>query len=125
MALLHENLSGRILGCCLAVHRTLGPGFVESIYEAAVCLELGKAGLAFERQKEVVIRYDGVEIGRHRLDLSVEDQVVVELKAANAIEDVFLARAKSYLKAASRELALVVNFARPTLEVKRVILTNR
>jgi GxxExxY protein len=123
MKLIHADLSERIIGCCLCAHRALGPGFLEKIYEEALCLELGKAGLAFERQKTVVIAYDGKAIGEHRLDLLVAGTVVVELKACRGIEDIHLATARSYLKATSLPLALVINFARPTLDIRRVVLT--
>ena len=124
MPLIHAELSEKIIGCCIAVHRALRPGFLEKIYESALCLELDKAGLRHERQKSVVILYDGQAVGEHRLDLLVEKRVVVELKAAAAIEDIHLATARSYLKATGVELALIVNFARPTLDIKRVVLTH-
>ena len=124
MPLIHAELSERILGCCIKVHKALGPGFLEKIYEEALCLELGKTGLKYERQKPVFILYAGKLIGEHRLDLIIENSVVVELKASAGIEDVHLATARSYLKATSLQLALVINFARPTLDIKRVILTQ-
>lgn len=124
MPLIHAELSERILGCCIRVHKALGPGFLEKIYEEALCLELRSAGLLFERQRTVLICYGGEPVGEHRLDLLVEDTVVIELKACSAIEDTHLATARSYLKATGLQLALVVNFARPTLDIKRVVLTN-
>lgn len=123
MTLIHGELSEQILGCCIRVHRQLGPGFLEKIYEEALCLELVKAGLHFERQKTILVTYDGKPIGEHRLDLLVEGKVVIELKACSAIDDAHLATARSYLKATGLQLALVVNFARPTLDIKRVVLT--
>jgi GxxExxY protein len=124
MSLIHAVLSERIIGCCIHVHKTLGPGFMESIYEQALCLELSKAALRFEGQKSVLIIYEGQPVGEHRPDLVVEGLVVVELKAAKGIEDVHLATARSYLKATSLKLALILNFARPTLDIKRVVLTQ-
>ncbi len=123
MELIHAALSEKILGCCIRVHKALGPGFLEKVYEEAVCIELSKAGLAYRRQEIVVISYDGRPVGEHRLDLLVEGQLIVELKACQGIDDVHLATARSYLKATSLQLALVVNFARPTLDIKRVVLT--
>ncbi len=125
MPLLHEKLTEQVIGLCIKVHRALGPGFVEKFYEEALCIELRKAGLEFERQKEIVVRYDAIEIGRHRLDLVVVGTIILELKACKAIEDVHLAVGRSYLRASELELALVINFARPTLEVKRVIESHR
>lgn len=124
MPLIQVELSEKIIGCCIRVHKTLGPGFLEKIYEEALCLELTKAGLKYERQKQVIVVYDGKPIGEHRLDLVVEGLVVLELKATAGIDDIHLATSRSYLKATSLQLALVVNFARPTLDIKRVVLTH-
>lgn len=124
MSLIQAELSEKIIGCCIRVHKTLGPGFLEKIYEEALCLELTKAGLKYERQKLVIVVYDGKAIGEHRLDLVVEGLVVLELKATAGIDDIHLATSRSYLKATSLQLALVVNFARPTLDIKRVVLTH-
>lgn len=124
MPLIHAELSERIIGCCIKVHRALGPGFLEKIYEEALCRELDKVGLRYERQKTIVVFYDGKPIGEHRLDLLLEGLVVLKLKATAAIEDVHLATAKSYLKATVLQLALVVNFARPVLDIRRVVLTH-
>lgn len=123
MALVLEDLSQRIIGACMQVHRELGPGFIERVYEEAAAIEFEQRGLVFERQKLVVIHYADLAIGEHRLDLVVEHRVVVELKARHLLEDVHLATARSYLKATGLQLALVINFARPKLEIRRVILT--
>lgn len=124
MDLIEAELSERIIGCCIQVHRALGPGFLEKVYEEALTLALSKAGLKAERQKLVVVYYEAKPVGEHRLDLLVEAQVVLELKACKAIEDIHLATARSYLKATGCQLALVVNFARPKIEVRRVVLTS-
>ena len=124
MALIHGELSEKIIGCCINVHRTLGPGFLEKIYEEALCVELAVSALRFERQKPVVIVYAGKPVGEHRLDLVVEGLIVLELKATAGIEDAHLATARSYLRATSLQLALVINFARPTLDIRRVVLTQ-
>lgn len=123
MKLVHAELSERIIGCCIRVHRELGPGFLEKIYEEALVIELAKAGFSLERQKLVTILFDGQPVGEHRLDLVVDGTVVLELKACSAIEDVHLATTRSYLKATGLPLGLVINFARPTLDIKRVVLT--
>ena len=96
---------------------------MEKVYEEALAIELVKAGLPFERQKIVVLIYDGVPVGEHRLDLLVAARVVVELKACKAIEDIHLETARSYLKATSLPLALVLNFAKSALEIRCVVLT--
>lgn len=117
----HEELTERIIGCAIEVHKKLGPGFLESIYENAFIIELQKQNLQVERQQEVVIKYDGFEVGRHRLDLIVADTIVVELKAVKNIEDIHFAIVKSYLKALGKEHGLLINFSKKVLEVKRVI----
>ena len=118
----HEELTNKIIGCAIEVHKKLGPGFIESIYENAFIIELQKKGLPFERQKEVTIQYDGVEVGKHRLDLIVADTIVVELKAIRNIEDIHFVIVRSYLKALGKEHGLLINISRKVLEVKRVIL---
>ena len=124
MELIEAELSERIIRCGIRVHRALGPGFLEKIYEEALAIELAKGGLVFERQKIVVLMYDGRPIGEHRLDLLVEARVVLELKACKAIEDLHLATARSYLKATFLPIALVMNFAKPVLEIRRVALSS-
>ena len=99
----------------------MGPGFLESIYENAFILELEKQNLHVDWQQEVIVKYDGIEVGRHRLDLIVNDTIVVELKAVKNVEDVHFAIVKSYLKALGKEHGLIINFSKPVLEVKRVI----
>ena len=122
MALEHEALTSRIIGAAIAVHRELGPGFIESIYENALMVELGKRGLRAAQQVDIPVLYEGVEVGRHRLDLFVDDTIIVELKAIKALEDVHFAIAKSYLKATGTEHGLLLNFSKTRLIVKRVIL---
>jgi GxxExxY protein len=121
MSLEHEGLTERIIGAAIEVHRRLGPGFLESIYEKALIIELRKRDLKVESQKRLVIQYDSVEVGEHVLDLIVEDTIVIELKAIKNIEDVHFSIVRSYLKALGQKHALILNFAKTTLEVKRVI----
>lgn len=113
-------LTERIIGAAIAVHRELGPGFLESVYEEALCLELAARGIGFRRQHVVPVLYRGIKVGEHRLDLFVEDRVVVELKAVRAVEDVHFAIGRSYLKALDRRTGLILNFALTTLVAKRV-----
>jgi GxxExxY protein len=116
----HEELTGKIIGAAIAVHRALGPGFLESIYEEALCVELGAAGLKFVRQVAVEIQYRGQKVGEHRLDLLVEDSVVVELKAVLALQDIYFATVRSYLRATGKSVGLLMNFAATTLQTKRI-----
>ena len=121
MPLEYERLTEKIIGAAIEVHRRLGPGFIESIYEKALVMELRRAGLQVQQQLELVISYDGVEIGRHRLDLFVEQTIVVEIKAIKNLEDIHFAIVKSYLKASGKRHGLLLNFAKTTLEAKRVL----
>ena len=121
MTLEHEELTSKVIAGAIEVHRRLGPGFIESIYENALIMELRKRRLKAEQQVDVTVEYDGVEVGRHRLDLLVEGTIVVELKAIKNLEDVHFAIVKSYLRAIGKKHGLLLNFAKPTLEVKRVI----
>ena len=123
--LAHEELTGRIIACAIEVHKALGPGFLESIYESAMVVELNRAGLKVERQKSLPIYYREVLVGEHRLDLLVENLVVVELKAISELEDIHFAIVRSYLKAAGLEHGLLLNFATMPLTVKRVIYQSK
>ena len=120
MELQHQALSENIIGAAITVHRALGPGFVEQVYENALCVELQTRGIALQRQRSVSIAYRGIEVGLHRLDLVVDDRLVVELKAVKAIENIHFAVVRSYLNAVSLDQALILNFAKTTLEIKRV-----
>lgn len=115
-----EDGSDRIIGAAIEVHRCLGPGFLESIYEKALRVELARREISFVSQVAVAIRYLDVEVGTHVLDLLVEDRIVVELKAIRRLDDVHFAIVRSYLKAVGREHALLLNFAGSKLEIKRV-----
>jgi GxxExxY protein len=116
-----DELSKKIIGAAIEVHRELGPGFLESIYEEALKVELSEHGLSVEFQKEVTIEYLGVVVGVHRLDLLVEGQIIVEMKAAKELTDVHLAQLRSYLKATGLKVGLLLNFAKPKLEIRRVV----
>ena len=115
-----EELTGKIIGAAIRVHKELGPGFMESIYEEALALELQAAGIPFERQKLIRVLYLGQPVGEHRLDLLVDQAVVVELKAVSELQDIFFARTRSYLKALDLKHGLLLNFAAMPLTIKRV-----
>lgn len=119
-----EGLTGQVIGAAIEVHRRLGPGFLEYIYERALVIELIKRGISLAQQYELNISYDGVEVGKHRLDLFVADCLVVELKAVRALEEAHIATVKSYLRAVGQEVGLLLNFSKPTLEIKRVYLNR-
>ena len=118
---LHGALTDRIIACAIEVHRHLGPGFVEKVYEEAFARELGRQGIPFERQVLVRIVYQGDVVGLHRIDLLVDGKVVVELKAIKAIDDDHLAICLSYLKALSLRVGLIINFAEAKTRIRRVM----
>ena len=121
MELPYKELTEKIIGAAIEVHRQLGPGFIESIYENALVVELRHRGLKVSQQLEVIVKYKEIEVGQHRLDLLVEDSIVVELKVVKQIEDIHFAIVKSYLKALGKNHGLILNFAKIKLEAKRVI----
>jgi len=118
------DLSRRVIGAAIEVHRRLGPGFLEYIYERALVIELIKRGISLAQQYELNISYDGVEVGKHRLDLFVDDRLVVELKTVRAIDEAHIATVKSYLRAVGQETGLLLNFSKATLEIRRIFLNK-
>ena len=115
-----KDLTADIIGAAIAVHKALGPGFLEAFYEEALCIELACRGIPFARQKSVFVTYRDKTIGEHRLDLLVADRVVVELKAIHALDPVHFAVVRSYMKATQVDSGLLLNFAAMPLTVKRV-----
>ena len=114
-------MSNQIIGAAIKVHKELGPGFLESIYEEALKVELSQNGLDFASQMEIQIKYLEVPVGLHRLDLLVQNEVIVELKAVKELADIHFAQLRAYLKATGMKVGLLLNFSKPTLEVRRVV----
>ena len=117
-----EALSGKILEAAVAVHKALGPGFLESVYQKAMEVALLHRSVLFDTQKEIHVFFEDVEVGLHRLDLMVAAEIIVELKAVKALDDIHYAQVKSYLKATGLHIGLLLNFNAPTLVVKRIVL---
>ena len=117
----YEELTHRIIGCAMKVHSTLGNGFQEVIYQRAMAIEMGKQGLRFEREMEMPIYYDGIDIGTRRVDFFVEDFVMVELKAIIRLDDVHLAQAMNYCQAYNLPIGLLINFGSNSLQHKRLL----
>jgi len=115
-----DELTYKIIGCAMKVHNTLGNGFQEVIYQRSLAIELKKAGLEFEREKEQTIFYDGFEVGTRRADFVVENGVIVELKAMINLEDVHLAQAKNYVVAYDFAKGLLLNFGATSLQYKLI-----
>ena len=116
----NKELSGRVIEAAIRVHKTLGPGFLESVYESALCIELATQEIAFERQKGVKLFYRDVVVGEHRLDIVVEGVLLVELKAVQAIEDIFFVVGRAQMKAAGLADGLLLNFHAMPLTIRRI-----
>lgn len=119
----YSALTAQIIGCAMTVHKTLGNGFQEVIYQRALKLEMEAEGLPFEREYEMPIFYRSQKIGTRRVDFLVNHMVSVELKALTKLEAVHLAQAINYLEAYNLEIGLLINFGENSLQFKR--LTNK
>jgi GxxExxY protein len=117
----YSDITQKIIGAAMKVHATLGRGFQEVIYQRALAIEMSKQGLSFQRELEMQIYYDGIEIGTRRVDFLVEDKVMVEIKALIQLENVHMAQAINYLEAYQLEIALLINFGAKSLEFRRLI----
>ncbi|MCC7212558.1 MAG: GxxExxY protein [Candidatus Brocadia sp.] len=124
MELEFEQLTENIIAASIEVHNTLGPGFLESVYENALSVEFETRDIPYKRQWEISIFYNGNEVGKHRLDMYVFNKFVVELKAIKEITNEHFSIVRSYLKAARQRHGLILNFAKPIMEIKRVIFTE-
>ncbi|MDL1893454.1 GxxExxY protein [Sphingobacteriales bacterium CHB3] len=120
-----SELTGKIIGCAMEVHRVLGNGFQGVIYQRALAIEMMHQGISFVREQEMKISYKGESIGTRRVDFFVEGKIMVELKAVIELEDVHLAQAINYLEAYGMEIGLLVNFGSTSLQFKRVMKPNR
>ena len=117
----HSDITGKIIGCAMEVHRQLGVGFMENVYQRALYIELKQQGLEFDYEHDMLILYKGEAVGKRRVDFFVENTVMVEIKAITKLEDVHLAQAINYLEASNREIGLLLNFGAKSLDFKRVI----
>ncbi|WP_005036617.1 GxxExxY protein [Holophaga foetida] len=119
---IQDPLTEAIIGAAFRVSNILGAGFLEKIYENALVHELSKQGLTVLQQHGIQVRYDGVVVGAFFADLLVEGRIVVELKAAKALDDTHAAQCINYLKATGLDLCLLINFGKPRIEFKRIVL---
>lgn len=117
----HHDITEKILQCAYQVSNTLGPGFVEKIYENSMLIELEREGLKAEQQKQIKVYYKGICVGEYYADLLVCDSVIVELKTVKAIEEIHCAQLINYLKATGITVGLILNFAHPKIEIRRMI----
>jgi len=119
-----NDLTHKVIGCAMQVHRVLGNGFQEVIYQRALAIEMRYSGLEFEREKEMQIYYRDEEVGTRRVDFFVEGKVMVELKAIEKLEDVHKAQAINYCEAYNIADGLLINFGGKSLDFKRVYNKN-
>lgn len=124
-----EDLTYKIIGCAMEVHKHLGNGFQEVVYQRALAIELRLQNIDFVREQEMPLLYKGHDVGTRRVDFFVEGKIMVEIKAVINLEDVHLAQAMNYVEAYNLEIGLLINFGSKSLQHKRVhnnkILTNK
>jgi GxxExxY protein len=119
-----QELTERIIGCAIAVHRVLGPGLLESAYVAALGVEFAHNAISYERQRRIPLEYRGANVGEYHVDLIVENRVVVEVKSVLRMEPVFGAQVLTYLRITGLRVGLLLNFNKPVLKdgLKRFVL---
>ena len=120
----YQELTHNIIGAAMEVHKTLGNGFQEVIYQRALAIEMVERNIEFSREMEMSIQYKCHDIGTRRVDFFVEDKVMVEIKAIINLEDVHLAQAMNYVEAYNLEIGLLINFGAKSLQFKRVHNNN-
>ncbi len=117
-----DKLTKSIIARVIRVHQKLGPGFLESIYKRALVVELTREKIPYEMEKEIVVLYEGMEVGRHFLDLVVAGEVIIELKAVQELNWTHYAQLRSYLSASGLRVGLLVNFSKSQAEYRRIEL---
>ncbi len=117
----HSDLTAAVLKAAFEVHNTLGCGFLEKVYENSLCIELERQKVFFKQQEPIKVYYNGGIVGEYFADILVENTVIVELKTINKIEAIQEAQLLNYLKATNKKIGLILNFAKPKLEIKRMV----
>ncbi|HUT95863.1 MAG TPA: GxxExxY protein [Thermoguttaceae bacterium] len=119
----YQEITEKVIGCAFRVYNKMGFGFLESVYETCLIIELEKAGLSVESQKPITVRYDGQVVGEFFADLLVEDIVIVELKSVRRLAEKHEVQLVNYLVATGKEVGLLLNFGEEKVEVKRKVRT--
>ncbi len=119
-----DRVTEKIIGCAFTVGNRLGCGFLEKVYENALVIELRRAGLHIAQQQLMKVLYDEVVVGTYLADVIVEDSVLFEIKAVKLLDEIHSAQCLNYLKATGLPLCLLINFGRPRVDIKRLILTT-
>jgi len=118
---MEETISQRVIRCAFDVSNTLGAGFLEKVYENALCVELERSGLDFQSQKPVAVTYKGFQVGEYVVDIVVEDKLLLELKALSTLCSSHDAQVMNYLRATNLSVGLLLNFGKPKLGIKRIV----
>jgi GxxExxY protein len=118
---IHSDITHKIIGCAMNVHSNLGSGFMEVVYQRSLAIELEKQKIFFDRELEIPIHYNGIEVGMRRVDFKVDNKIMVELKAISQLEDIHIAQVINYLEASDFEIGLLLNFGSKSLEFRRFI----
>jgi GxxExxY protein len=116
-----KRISERVIGCAYTVGNELGPGFLEGVYEKALCFELVRNGFLVERQKELKVSYKGEIVGKYFADILVEGCLLLEIKAVSALTSEHKAQVINYLKATGLSASLLINFGKPRTEIRRIV----
>ncbi len=116
-----NELTGKVIGLAINVHKNLGPGFAEKIYERALAEELNTAGINYSNQETVSINYNNTKTGKQQLDFIIDDILILEIKSATRIIPIFEDQLISYLKGTGKKIGLILNFGRKKLEIKRLV----
>ncbi len=116
-----SDLTGKVIGCAMEVHRIIGNGFQEVIYQRALAIEMAQNNISFSREHEMDIFYKGQKIGLRRVDFFVEGKIMLELKAVVQLDDMHLAQAINYLEIYRLDIGLLINFGKRSLQFKRVM----
>ncbi len=116
------NLSGQVIGCAIEVHRALGTGFLESVYDNALAIELARNNIDYKRQFQIAVTYKNRPVGRFIADYLVDNMLILELKASDKLNSNAQAQVLNYSKATGLQVGLIFNFGRTKLEIKRLVL---
>jgi GxxExxY protein len=116
-----NEITERIIECVYMVANTLGTGFLEKVYENALAHELRKSGVYVEQQKGIKVLYDGVVVGHYLVDLLVQKEIIIELKAVKALDSIHIAQCLNYLKATGFKVCLLLNFGLPKVQIRRLM----
>lgn len=116
-----SEITEKIIGCAFKVSNTLGTGFLESVYENALVIEVKKSDLKVEQQKPIEVLYESEIVGNFFADLLVEDKILVELKTARNLDSIHTAQCLNYLRATNLKICLLINFGKPKVEIKRIV----